>query len=89
MSTMEEKTNNWAVLYAEDEKFDRMFMERAFRNAGLGCALQTVADGQEATDYLAGNGVYRNRIEHPLPTLVVLDLKMPVLDGFDVLKCKR
>jgi len=38
-------TSNWAVLYAEDEEPDRMFLERAFRKAGLGCALRTVADG--------------------------------------------
>ena len=66
-----------------------MFLDRAFRKAGLGCALRTVADGQEAKDYLSGNGVYGNRDEHPLPVLVLLDLKMPLLGGFEVLEWMR
>ena len=44
-----------------------------------------VRDGQEAVDYLSGNGRYGDRSAHPLPALVVLDLKMPRMSGFDVL----
>jgi len=66
-----------------------MFLERAFRKAGLGCGLRTVVNGQEAKDYLSGRGGYANRDEHPIPVLVLLDLKMPLLSGFEVLEWMR
>jgi len=77
------------VLYADDEDSDRMFMERAFRQAGLGHVLRTVTDGQEAKDYLRGHGVYEDRNLHPLPAVLLLDLKMPLLGGFEVLEWIR
>jgi CheY-like chemotaxis protein len=46
--------------------------------------LQVVPDGQEAVSYLSGDGPYANRIDHPLPFLVLLDLKMPKMSGLDV-----
>jgi CheY-like chemotaxis protein len=48
-----------------------------------------VRSGEEAVEYLAGEGNYRNREEYPLPELVLLDLKMTGMDGFDVLKWIR
>lgn len=56
-----------------------------FRKARLSHPLVIVRDGQEAVDYLSGNGPYADRFAHPLPALVVLDLKMPRMSGFDVL----
>ncbi len=73
------------VLYVEDEEFDAMFMRRAFERMGLTGSLKVVADGQQAIDYLAGNGAYADRREHPLPAVILLDLKLPVLSGFEVL----
>jgi CheY-like chemotaxis protein len=60
-------------------------MELAFQKAKLPQRLVIVRDGQEAVDYLSGNGRYADRSAHPLPALVVLDLKMPRMSGFDVL----
>jgi CheY-like chemotaxis protein len=80
---------NWIVLYAEDEVSDRMFMDRAFQKVGLGHALRTVANGQEAKDYLAGIGAYGDRSEHPMPAVVLLDLKMPLVNGFELLEWVR
>src|ERR1041384_3523205 len=78
-----------SVLYAEDEPDDIFFMKRAFRPAGIGEQLRTVNDGNEAIDYLAGRGKYSNRRENPLPSVVLLDLKMPETSGFEVLQWIR
>lgn len=74
------------VLYVEDEPDDVLFMSRAFKKAGLVNALRPAGDGREAIAYLAGEGVYADRGQHPLPTLVLLDLNLPVVSGFEVLK---
>jgi CheY-like chemotaxis protein len=73
------------ILLAEDEETDAMLFRYAMRNAGLKFALAVARDGQEVVDYLSGSGNYSDRSQHPLPSLLVLDLKMPRLSGFDVL----
>src|SRR5262245_50719281 len=77
------------VLYVEDDNNDAMLMRRAWLKAGAREGLQTVPDGEEAIHYLAGEGPYVNRVEHPMPTLVLLDLKLPKVSGLDVLKWIR
>lgn len=77
------------ILYADDEESDRFFMRRAFNACGLQSSLQTVSDGQEAIDYLSGVGSYNQREKHPVPDVVLLDLKMPMLSGFEVLEWIR
>jgi CheY-like chemotaxis protein len=73
------------VLYAEDEESDGIILRRVFEKAGIQNPLTIVRDGQEAIDYLSGMSPYCDRHEHPLPALVLLDLKMPRRSGFDVL----
>jgi CheY-like chemotaxis protein len=73
------------ILAAEDEESDRMILELAFQRAKLPHPLVIVRDGQEAVDYLCGRGIYADRSAHPLPALLVFDLKMPRMSGFDVL----
>src|ERR1044071_3636312 len=73
------------ILAAEDEETERFILNVAFERANLPCALITVCDGQECLDYLAGLAPYADRAAHPLPVLLLLDLKMPRLDGFEVL----
>jgi CheY-like chemotaxis protein len=77
------------ILVAEDDPTDAYFFERAFRRAGIPVTLNFVRDGQEVIDYLQGEGQFADRTSHPLPQLVLLDLKMPRLDGFDVLEWVR
>jgi CheY-like chemotaxis protein len=77
------------VLVAEDEKTDIYFLEWAFDRAGCPPRLCHVEDGQEAIEYLSGDGLYADRTQFPIPDLFLLDLKMPRLGGFDVLRWLR
>ena len=77
------------ILVAEDDPTDAYFLERAFKRAGIPVTLHFVRDGQEVIDYLQGEGQFSDRVRHPLPRLVLLDLKMPRVDGFDVLEWVR
>jgi len=77
------------VLYAEDEADDVFFLERAFKIAGLPDMLTVVSDGEQAIEYLAGEGAFTDRALHPLPNLVLLDINMPKQSGLDVLAWLR
>jgi CheY-like chemotaxis protein len=77
------------ILLAEDDKNDIFLMRRAFDSAGFQNPLFVVHNGQEVIDYLSGTGSYAERLEAPLPGLLLLDLKMPLMDGFDVLRWLR
>ncbi len=77
------------VLYVEDEENDRILMQFAFQKAGLEPALRMVSHGQAAIDYLSGAGAYGERARYPLPAVVLLDLNLPEVHGFEVLKWIR
>ena len=77
------------ILLVEDNADDVFFMERAVRKSGISAPMHVVRDGQQAIDYLSGIGSYADREQHPLPTLVFLDLKLPYIHGFDVLEWIR
>lgn len=77
------------ILLAEDDPNDVLLIQRAFKKAGLNQALKVVRDGAEAIEYLSGRGVYADRTKYPMPYMVLLDLKMPGTDGFEVLQWAR
>lgn len=77
------------LLLIEDDENDVFFMQRAMKDSGLTNPLHVVTDGQEAIDYLSGAGSFADRQQHPLPSLIFLDLKLPRRGGFDVLTWLR
>lgn len=81
--------NDQFILLVEDDPNDMLLIQRAFQKAGLREALKTVRDGEQAIDYLSGRHAYADRERYPLPFLMLLDLKMPGTDGFEVLRWAR
>ncbi len=77
------------ILLAEDDEDHVLLIRRALQQAGLLNPLFVVSNGEEAINYLAGIGRYSNREEFPLPALLLLDLKMPRKNGFEVLEWIR
>src|SRR5262245_58490311 len=77
------------VLYVEDDDNDVLLMRRAWAWVGVENPLQVVNDGEKALRYLSGDGPYADRVIHPMPCLVLLDLKMPTVTGLDVLRWIR
>jgi len=78
--------NNRTILLVEDDENDVYFMRRAFKAAGLTNPLQVVSNGEVAINYLKGLDEFSDRTLYPLPQFIFLDLKMPVMGGFDVLQ---
>jgi CheY-like chemotaxis protein len=76
------------TLYAEDDENDAFFMQRAFTPLAH-ASLTIVPDGGVAISYLEGAGEYSDRVAHPLPRLLVLDIKMPHVTGLEVLEWLR
>ena len=72
-------------LLVEDEQNDIELIRRAFLKAKILNPLFVVKSGEEAIAYLEGDGKFARREEFPIPALVLLDLRMPGIDGFDVL----
>lgn len=77
------------ILVVEDNPDDVFLLQRAFRKANLTNPVQVVGDGQAAIDYLGGAPPYADRGTHPLPALILLDLKLPKRSGHEVLEWLR
>jgi CheY-like chemotaxis protein len=74
------------ILLVEDNRMDVELTLDAFHEAKLANTIQVASNGQEALDYLLGQGRYADRHVFPMPNLVLLDLKLPGIDGFEVLR---
>ncbi len=78
-----------AILLVEDDEADIFLLRRAFRNARIANPLIEVRDGQAAIQYLSGEGDYADRARYPIPFLILLDLRLPKLSGFEVIAWMR
>jgi CheY-like chemotaxis protein len=77
------------ILLVEDRQDDITIIARAFAEAKLDNPVRVVTDGEKAMQYLQGEGDYADRARNPLPQLILLDLKLPKVDGFEFLKWLR
>jgi len=77
------------ILLVEDREDDILLIRRAFEKAHVPNPMYVVRNGEEAIAYLSGENGFSNRDEHPLPQMVLLDLHMPRVDGFEVIKWIR
>jgi CheY-like chemotaxis protein len=77
------------ILLVEDNNDDVFFFQRAWNAAVVPNPLKVVRDGQQAVAYLEGTGEYADRQTHPMPAMVLLDLKLPFRNGHEVLSWIR
>ena len=78
------------LLIVDDSEDDQFFLERELKKALPRCSIVgIVRDGEAAVEYLNGAGPFANRALFPLPDVMLLDLKMPRMNGFDVLRWLR
>src|SRR3954466_3368941 len=83
-------TAGWpTILHVEDDAGDQELLQYAVQSLELKVNLHRVDHGQEAINYLSGIGRYSDRQSFPLPSIVMLDLKMPIMNGFEFLRWLR
>jgi CheY-like chemotaxis protein len=83
------KRGRLVILLLEDEEHDIFFVKQATQMGGKSHDVHAVRNGLEAIDYLRGEGQYGNREAYPLPNVIMTDLKMPCMDGFEFLQWVR
>src|SRR5262249_33978455 len=77
------------ILMVEDDSNDALLVLQTLKQTSVPHQVHVVPDGETALAYLSGKGAYGDREKFPLPALVLLDLKMPGIDGFEVLAWVR
>lgn len=82
-------TGKTTILLAEDDQNDIMLIRRAFTKSHVVNPIACVENGEEVVNYLSGSGAYSDREQHPLPFMLLLDLKLPRMSGHEVLKWLR
>ncbi len=74
------------ILLVEDEEAHAELTSRAIRKAGNANRIDILTDGEEALDYVFNRAKYADKTKYPLPGLIMLDIKLPGIDGIEVLK---
>ena len=74
------------ILLVDDNENDVFLAQRALKKSNIANEVVVASDGQEALDYLFGNGKYTGRDLTQMPVVILLDLRMPKVDGFQVLR---
>jgi CheY-like chemotaxis protein len=74
------------ILIAEDDAEDRMLVKDALNESRLANDIRFVEDGEQLLDYLNNRGKFQDRVDNPIPGLILLDLNMPKMDGREALK---
>lgn len=77
------------ILVAEDNEDDIFILQATLKRVGIRNPVQFCRTGQEVVEYLRGEGAFVDRSQFPIPRLLLLDLKMPVMSGLDVLRWMR
>lgn len=81
-----EQTDTMIILYIEDDPAHAEFTMRHFNKNNIGKCIIHLSDGQQALDYLFNQGEYSDPEAAPRPHLILLDLRLPKVDGLEVLK---
>lgn len=74
------------ILMVDNDPEDVFLTKHAFKKGKLANDFRTVGNGQELLDYLRNEGEFADSVAHPRPHIVLLDINMPVMDGFEALK---
>lgn len=77
------------ILIIEDSDNDILLLTLAFKRAGILNPVHIAHDGKEAIEYLQGMGIFEDRQKYPFPSVILTDLKMPRMSGFEVLEWLR
>ena len=77
------------ILLVEDDPADVRLIQRAFRKLQTNVTMTRLTNGDDAVAYLSGDGPFENRAAYPMPTVVLLDIKLPRRSGFEVLDWVR
>lgn len=75
----------WLILLAEDEPANVLLIRRAISKVQDNIQLEVVGNGEQAVSYLSGDGEYSDRQRYPLPNLVLTNIKMPRMNGMELL----